>query len=161
MFFEAETWVAIGFVVFVAMLLSIGVHRTIGKALDDRSARIKAELDEARELRDEAAGLLAEYQRKRSEAEGEAQEIVSGARAEAERLAVEAKARIEEFVSRRTKMAETKIAQAEAQAAADVRAAAAEAAVAAAETILRQEAKGDLASRLIARGIEDVGKKLN
>ena len=161
MFFEAETWVAIGFVVFVAMLLSIGVHRTIGKALDDRSARIKAELDEARELRDEAAGLLAEYQRKRSEAEGEAQEIVSGARAEAERLAVEAKARIEEFVSRRTKMAETKIAQAEAQAAADVRAAAAEAAVAAAEKILRQEAKGDLASRLIARGIEDVGKKLN
>ena len=161
MFFEAETWVAIGFVVFVAKLLSIGVHRTIGKALDDRSARIKAELDEARKLRDEAAGLLAEYQRKRSEAEGEAQEIVSGARAEAERLAVEAKARIEEFVSRRTKMAETKIAQAEAQAAADVRAAAAEAAVAAAEKILRQEAKGDLASRLIARGIEDVGKKLN
>ena len=161
MFFEAETWVAIGFVVFVAMLLSIGVHRTIGKALDDRSARIRAELDEARKLRDEAAGLLAEYQRKRSEAEGEAQEIVSGARAEAERLAVEAKARIEEFVSRRTKMAETKIAQAEAQAAADVRAAAAEAAVAAAEKILRQEAKGDLASRLIARGIEDVGKKLN
>ena len=161
MFFEAETWVAIGFVVFVAMLLSIGVHRTIGKALDDRSARSKAELDEARKLRDEAAGLLAEYQRKRSEAEGEAQEIVSGARAEAERLAVEAKARIEEFVSRRTKMAETKIAQAEAQAAADVRAAAAEAAVAAAEKILRQEAKGDLASRLIARGIEDVGKKLN
>jgi F-type H+-transporting ATPase subunit b len=161
MFFEAETWVAIGFVVFVGLMLSIGVHRTIGKALDDRAARIKAELDEARKLRDEAAGLLAEYQRKRQQAEGEAQEIVSGAKAEAERLAIEAKARIEEFVSRRTKMAETKIAQAEAQAAADVRAAAAEAAVAAAEKILRQEAKGELASRLIARGIEDVGKKLN
>lgn len=161
MFFEAETWVAIGFVVFVALLLSIGVHRTIGKALDDRSARIKAELDEARKLRNEAAGLLAEYQRKRREAEGEAQEIVSGAKAEAERLAVEAKARIEEFVTRRTKMAETKIAQAEAQAAADVRAAAAEAAVAAAEKILRQETKGELASRLIASGIADVGKKLN
>ena len=161
MFLEAETWVAIGFVVFVALLLSIGVHRTIGKALDDRSARIKAELDEARKLRDEAAGLLAEYQRKRQQAEGEAQEIISGAKAEAERLAIEAKARIEEFVSRRTKMAETKIAQAEAQAAADVRAAAAEAAVAAAEKIRRQEAKGELAARLIARGIEDVGKKLN
>lgn len=58
-------------------------------------------------------------------------------------------------------MAETKIAQAEAQAAADVRAAAAEAAVAAAEKILRQETKGDLAGRLIASGIQDVGKKLN
>ncbi|HEX2538646.1 MAG TPA: ATP F0F1 synthase subunit B [Pseudolabrys sp.] len=161
MFFEAETWVAIGFLFFVGLMLYVGVHRTIGKALDDRAARIKAELDEARKLRDEAAALLAEYQRKRREAEGEAQEIVSGAKAEAERLAVEAKARIEEFVSRRTKMAETKIAQAEAQAAADVRAAAAEAAVAAAEKILRQETKGELASRLIARGIDDVGKKLN
>jgi F-type H+-transporting ATPase subunit b len=161
MFFEAETWVAIGFLFFVGLMLYVGVHRTIGKALDDRAARIKAELDEARKLRDEATALLAEYQRKRREAEGEAQEIVSGAKAEAERLAVEAKARIEEFVSRRTKMAETKIAQAEAQAAADVRAAAAEAAVAAAEKILRQETKGELASRLIARGIDDVGKKLN
>jgi F-type H+-transporting ATPase subunit b len=161
MIYEAEFWVAIGFLVFLGVLFYVGVHRTIGKALDDRAGRIKAELDDARKLRDEAAGLLAEYQRKRQEAEGEAQGIVSGAKAEAERLAVEAKARIEEFVSRRTKMAETKIAQAEAQAAADVRAAAAEAAVAAAEMILRQETKGDLANRLIARGIEDVGKKLN
>jgi F-type H+-transporting ATPase subunit b len=161
MIYEAEFWVAIGFLVFLGVLFYVGVHRTVGKALDDRAGRIKAELDDARKLRDEAAGLLAEYQRKRQQAEGEAQEIVSGAKAEAERLAVEAKTRIEEFVSRRTKMAETKIAQAEAQAAADVRAAAAEAAVAAAEMILRQETKGDLANRLIARGIEDVGKKLN
>jgi F-type H+-transporting ATPase subunit b len=161
MVFEAEFWVAVGFVVFVGLLIYIGAHRTIGKALDDRAARIKAELDEARKLRDEAAALLAEYQRKRQDAEGEAQGIVAGAKAEAERLATEAKARIEEFVARRTKMAETKIAQAEAQAAADVRAAAAEAAVAAAERILRQETKGDLAGRLIARGIEDVSKKLN
>lgn len=161
MFFEAETWVAIGFLFFVGLMLYVGVHRTIGKALDDRAARIKAELDEARKLRDEAAALLAEYQRKRREAEGEAQEIVSGAKAEAERLAVEAKARIEEFVSRRTKMAETKIAQAEAQAAADVRSAAAEAAVAAAEKILSAETRGKLAGELIAKGIDDVRKKLN
>lgn len=161
MFHEAEFWVAIGFLVFLGLMGWVGVHRTIGKSLDDRAARIKAELDGARRLRNEAAALLAEYQRKRQDAEGEAQEIVSSAKAEAERLAVEAKARIEEFVSRRTKMAETKIAQAEAQAAADVRAAAAEAAVAAAEKILRQETKGEVAGRLLARGIEDVSKKLN
>jgi F-type H+-transporting ATPase subunit b len=105
--------------------------------------------------------LLAEYQRKRQQAEGEAQEIVAGAKAEAERMAIEAKAKIEEFVERRTRMAETKIAQAEAQAAADVRAAAAEAAVSAAERILSQQAKGDLANSLVAQGIEDVRKKLN
>jgi F-type H+-transporting ATPase subunit b len=161
MFFEAETWVALAFVVFVIGLGYIGVHKIIGKSLDDRSDRIKAELDEARRLRDDAAQLLADYQRKRKEAEGEAQEIVAGAKAEAERMATEAKAKIEEFVARRTKMAETKIAQAEAQATADVRAAAADAAVAAAEKILRADTKGKLGGDLIAKGIEDVRKKLN
>jgi F-type H+-transporting ATPase subunit b len=161
MFMEPENWVLLAFIVFMGGLAYLGVHKKLGQSLDDRAERIRAELDEARKLKDEAAQLLAEYQRKRHEAEGEAEEIVAGAKAEAERLAVEAKARIEEFVERRTKMAETKIAQAEAQAAADVRAAAAEAAVAAATTILSQETKGNLANELIAKGIDDVRKKLN
>ena len=158
---DAEFWVAVAFVIFVAGMGYLGVHRMIAKSLDDRAARIKAELDEARKLKDEAAALLADYQRRRQQAEAEAQDIITGAKAEAERMAVEAKAKMEEFVARRTKLAETKIAQAEAQAAADVRAAAAEAAVAAAERILTQEAKGPLAGELIAKGIEDVRKKLN
>ena len=161
MFMEAEFWVALGFFVFLGLLGYLGIHRMIGKSLDERAERIKAELDEAKKLKDEAAALLADYKRRRDEAENEAQEIVAGAKAEAERLAVEAKARIEEFVSRRTKMAEVKIAQAEAQAAADVRSAAAEAAVAAAAKVLGQEAKGKLAADLIAKGIDDVRKKLN
>ncbi|HET9716823.1 MAG TPA: ATP F0F1 synthase subunit B [Pseudolabrys sp.] len=161
MLMEAETWVALAFLVFVGGLGYIGVHRTITKALDDRSARIKAELDEARKLKEEAAALLSEYQRKRDAADVEAQDIIAGAKAEAERLAAEAKSRIEDFVARRTKMAEVKISQAEAQAAADVRSAAAEAAVAAAEKILSEEAKGKLAGELIAKGIEDIRKKLN
>ncbi|MEI9803761.1 MAG: ATP F0F1 synthase subunit B [Pseudolabrys sp.] len=158
---DAEFWVAVAFVIFVAGMGYLGVHKMVAKSLDDRADRIKAELDEARKLKDEAAQLLAEYQRKRAQAEAEAQDIIAGANAEAERLAVEAKAKIEEFISRRTKMAETKIAQAEAQASADVRAAAAEAAVAAAEKLLALETKGPLAGELIAKGIEDVRKKLN
>jgi F-type H+-transporting ATPase subunit b len=161
MFFEAETWVAIAFLAFLGLLGYVGVHRKLAKSLDDRAGRIKAELDEARKLRDDAAQLLADYQRKRQEAESEAQGIVAGARAEAERMAADAKAKIDEFVARRTKLAETKIAQAEAQAAAEVRGAAADAAVAAAEKILSQETKGKLAAELIAKGIEDVRKKLN
>ncbi|HXX25109.1 MAG TPA: ATP F0F1 synthase subunit B [Pseudolabrys sp.] len=161
MFFEAETWVAIAFVAFLGLLAYIGVHRQLAKSLDDRAARIKAELDEARKLRDDAAKLLADYQRKRHEAETEAQSIIAGARAEAERMATDAKVKVEEFVARRTQLAETKIAQAEAQATAEVRGAAADAAVAAAEKILAQEAKGKLAADLIAKGVEDVRKKLN
>ena len=158
---DPETWVAIAFVIFLDVLAYLGVHKMIMKSLDDRAERIKAELDEARRLKEEAAELLAEYQRKRQAAEAEAQDIIEGAKAEADRLATEAKGRIEDFVARRTALAETKIAQAEAQATADVRSAAAEAAVAAAEKILSAETKGKLAAELIAKGIDDVRKKLN
>ncbi|MBV9260763.1 MAG: ATP F0F1 synthase subunit B [Pseudolabrys sp.] len=158
---EPETWVAIAFVFFVFGLAYLGVHKTMTKSLDARADRIKAELDEATKLKVEAMALLAEYQKKRQDAESEAQAIIAGARADAERMAAESKAKAEEFVARRTKMAETKIAHAEAQAVADVRAAAAEAAVAAAEKMLAEQTRGTLAAELIAKGIEDVSKKLN
>lgn len=161
MLHDAEFWVAIGFIFFIGLLGYLGVHRMLAKSLDERAARITAELDEARKLREDAARLLTDYQRKRQEAESEAQGIVAGAKAEAERMAAEAKAKIEEFVTRRTKIAEAKIAQAEAQAGAEVRSAAAEAAVAAAEKILAEVTKGGLANELVAKGIEDVRKKLN
>ena len=134
---ETENWVALGFLLFICLLVYLGAHRRITNSLDARQARIKSELDEAKKLRDEAQALLAEFERKGREAEKEAEAIIASAKTEAERLAVEAKARMEEFVARRTKMAETKIAQAEAQALADVKSAAADAAVAAAERILR------------------------
>jgi F-type H+-transporting ATPase subunit b len=158
---EPEFWVAVAFVLFVGVLLYVGVHKKLTEALDHRATRIRAELDEARRLRDEAAALLAEYQRKQREAEREAEAIVADARAEAVRVAAEARVKMEEFVARRTKLAEAKIGQAEAQALADVRAAAAEAAVGAAEKILRDTAKGKVADDLIAQGIADVKAKLN
>jgi F-type H+-transporting ATPase subunit b len=161
MLLEAEFWVAIAFIIFCVILVYVKVDKYVLDSLDQRRDRIKAELEDARRLREEAEKLLAEYRRKQGEAEHEAQEIIAGAKAEAERLAIEAKAKMEEFVSRRTKMAETKITQAEAQAVADVRAAAAEAAVAAAEKILTRTAKGKIAEDLLDEGIEDVKKKFN
>ena len=158
---EAETWVAIAFIILMGLFAYIGVHRTVLKALDNRSARIKAELDDARRLKDEAAKVLAEYKTRRASAEREAEEIVTAAKAEAQRIAGEAKAKMEDFVARRTKTAENKIALAEAQALADVRAAAAEAAVAAASTVLSQSVKGEVADNLLAKGIAEVRQKLN
>src|SRR6201995_6203932 len=122
MFQEPETWVAIAFVILMGAFAWLGVHRTMLTALDHRSERIKAELDDARRLKDEAARVLAEYKAKRATAEREADEIVTSAKAEAERIAADAKTKMEDFVARRTKTAESKIAMAEAQALADVRA---------------------------------------
>ena len=157
----AEFWVAVAFVIFLGVLIYFGAHQMILDALDQRSARIRAELDEARRLKDEAQALLAEYQRKQSEAEREAADILAGARAEAERLAIEAKAKSEEFLARRTKLAETKIAQAEAQALADVRNAAAEAAVAAAEKVLTDDGQGQDRRRPDRQGRRRSKGKLN
>jgi F-type H+-transporting ATPase subunit b len=158
---DPETWVAIAFVILMGVFAWLGVHRTVLTALDHRAERIKAELDDARRLKDEAAKVLAEYKAKRATAEREADEIVTNAKAEAERIATEAKAKMEDFVARRTKTAESKIALAEAQALADVRAAAADAAVQAASTILSQSVKGSLADDLLAKGITEVRQKLN
>jgi F-type H+-transporting ATPase subunit b len=158
---DAEFWVAVAFVAFLGVLIYFGVHEMMVKYIDQRRDRIKAELDEALRLKEEALALLAQYQRKQREVEQEAAGIIAGAAAEAERMMAEAKAKMEEFIARRGKMAETKIAQAEAQALADVRAAAAEAAVSAAGTILTGAVKGEVAERLIGKGIDDVKTKLN
>jgi F-type H+-transporting ATPase subunit b len=161
MFAEPEFWVAVAFFILMGVFAYLGVHRTVLTTLDHRADRIKAELDDARRLKEEAAKVLEQYKARRASAEREAEEIVTGAKAEAERIASEAKAKMEDFIARRTKTAENKIAQAEAQALADVRAAAADAAIAAASTILSQSVKGEVADDLLAKGIQDVRTKLN
>jgi F-type H+-transporting ATPase subunit b len=161
MFSEPEFWVAVAFVILMGAFAYLGVHRTLLTTLDHRRDRIKAELDDARRLKDEAAKLLAEYKARHAAAEREAQEIISGAKAEAERIAAEAKAKLEDFVTRRTKTAENKIATAEAQALAEVRSAAADAAVAAAANILSKSLKASVADELLAKGIDEVRAKLN
>jgi F-type H+-transporting ATPase subunit b len=161
LFAEPEFWVAVAFVVLMGLFAYLGVHKTVLATLDHRSARIKAELDDARRLKDEAAKVLAEYKARRASAEREAEEIIAAAKAEAERIATEAKAKLEDFVARRTKTAEGKIALAEAQALADVRAAAADAAIQAASTILSKSVQGQVADDLLAKGITEVRQKLN
>ena len=161
MFFDPETWVAIAFVILMVLFGYLGVFKKVTTALDHRADRIKAELDDATRLKQEAAKVLADYKARSATAEREAADIIANAKSEAERIATEAKAKMEDFVARRTKTAESKIALAEAQALADVRAAAAEAAVQAASTILSQSVKGQVADDLLAKSISEVRQKLN
>ena len=153
---DAEFWVAVGFIIFLFVAGYFGVHSRLGKVLDARGARIREDLDEAERFRKEAAAVLASFEGKRLEAEREAHAIVEQARAEAEMMAKDAEERLGEFVRRRTAQAEAKISTAETQAMAQVRATAADAAVAAAEIVLRQETKNGLADRLVDQGIGDV-----
>lgn len=156
----ATIWATIGLVIFIGIALYLGVPKMLTKAIDTRIGQIERELAEAESLRAEAKGLLDDYVRRREEAEKEAEDIVTAAREEAFRLTADAKASLEQMIARRTKAVEDKIAQAEAQAVAEVRSRSADIAVEAARVLLTQQMaeKGDA---LVAQSIKDVGDRLN
>ncbi|MCF1504442.1 MULTISPECIES: ATP F0F1 synthase subunit B [Afifella] len=150
----ASLWVFIGLLTFLGIMIYLGVPKMMTAALDKRSEKIQHELDEARRLREEAQALLAEYQRRRQEAEEEAAGIVALAENEAAAHAAEAKQRLEEYIERRTRGVEQRIAQAEAQAVSDVKARAVDVAVAASAKILAEQNEGAVGQRLINSSIE-------
>lgn len=154
-------WVLVAFVAFLALLAYYGVPGVVAKALDDRADSIRKELDEARKLREEAQSLLMDYQRKAREAEVEAQSIIEQAKREAEALASESRKALTESLERRSKIAEDKIARAEAQALGEVRSVAVETALAAAHEILRTRATGATGDSLVSQSIGDLSGKLN
>lgn len=156
-----ETWVLVSFILFIALVIYMKVPAMVTKALDDRADQIAKELEEAQKLREEAQALLADYQRRQRDAEKEAEAIVTQAMSEAENFAEEARAKLKESLERRTKLAEDKIDQAEAQALKDVRAAAVDLSIAAAEKLIAQEVGGKKAEALIEQSIKDVQAKLN
>ena len=156
-----EFWVAVGFVAVIGIFVWQGVPRMVGTMLDARAAAIKAELDEARRLREEATALLSRYRAQAASAEKEAESIVIQAKAEAERFAAEQRAHLRTQIERRTQMAQEKIAQAEVQAMADIRAAAADIAASAAEKLIGARLDEKRAAAIIEQSIKDLPEKLN
>lgn len=158
---DATFWALVGLVIFLALLVYLKVPGVVGKSLDGRADRIRDELEEARRLREEAQSLLAEYQRKRKEAEKEAGEIVAAAQREAHAIIEETKQKTEEYVARRNKLAEQKIAQAETEAVNDVRASAVDIAVAAAGRILKDKVDAKTSADLFKSSLSEVKTRLN
>jgi F-type H+-transporting ATPase subunit b len=158
---DASFWATVALAIFIAVIVYYRVPAMIARALDQRAERIRNELDTARRLREEAQQLLAEYQRKRKEAEKEAEGIISAARREASRIVEEARQRTEEYIARRQAMAEAKIAQAEREAVAEVRARAVDIAVEAAGEILSAKIDGKKKSELFVASLDRVKRNLN
>jgi F-type H+-transporting ATPase subunit b len=158
---EAEFWVAVGFVLVIALLLWKGVPGMVAKLLDQRAAVISAELEEARRLRIEAAALLADYQKRAAGAEAEARSIVDAATAEAAQFQKDSRAALEAQIGRRAAAAQDKIAQAEAAALNEIRGLAADAAVNAAQKLITARLDEKRTSGLIADSIKGLGEKLN
>ena len=158
---DASFWATAALVLFFALIAYMKVPGMITKGLDDRSDKIRNDLEEARRLREEAQQLLAEYQRKRKEAEQEAESIVSAAKHEAEAMAKEAEQKTEEYIARRTALAEQKIAQAEGQAMAEVRTAAVDLAVEAAEAVITKKMTGAASTSIFKSSLAELKERMN
>ncbi len=158
---DASFFALVALVLFFVLLAYLKVPGMMAKALDERADKIRDELAEAKRLREEAQHLLAEYQRKRKEAEAEAAAIVAAAEREAAALTAEAKQKTEEFVARRNALSEQKIKQAETEAVNAVRAAAVDLAIAAAEKVLAKKADGGVQQALFKASIGEVKSRLN
>ncbi|MGH6737236.1 MAG: ATP F0F1 synthase subunit B [Methyloceanibacter sp.] len=156
-----EFWVAVSFFLFLGLVFYFGVHKKIGTALDARAAAIAKEIAEAKALREEAEKVLADYRRKQGDADKEAQDIITLAGKEAEMFTAETRRSMQEHFERRMKLAEDKIGRAEADALREVRAAAAEAAVAAAQAVITAKLTPEMADKLVKQGIDALKSKLN
>jgi F-type H+-transporting ATPase subunit b len=155
----AEIWLLVALVILLVVAYK-PFKRVIINTLDSRAAKIKAELDEAQRLREEAQSALANIQRRHRDAMAEAGEIISHARADAERLREKAARELEETLERREAMAMDRIAHAEASALAEVRNMAVDVAVAAAHRLIAQQVDRKRASALIDDAIEQLPQKL-
>jgi F-type H+-transporting ATPase subunit b len=160
MTFDATFWATAALILFLVVAVYLKVPKLVTTALDARVKKIEDELAEAERLRAEAKALLEDYVRRRETAEKEADDIVATAREEAFRLTAEAGQALETLIARRTKAVEDKIAQAEQQAVAEVRARSADLAIEAARVILEKQ-MGQKGGELIERSIKDVADRLN
>lgn len=161
MHFDATFFAFVGLVLFLALIVYLKVPGMMAKSLDARADKIRDELAEAKRLREEAQHVLAEYQRKRKEAEAEAASIVAAAEREAGALTAEAKQKTEEFVARRNALSEQKIKQAETDAVNAVRSAAVDLAIAAAEAVLVKKADAGVQDTLFKGAVNEVKARLN
>lgn len=158
---DTTFWAFLGLISFLAILAFFGVHKTIGKTLDDRAENIRKELDEARRLREEAQEMLASYERRQREAADEAEEIIRQARQEAEYLRTNAKKEISQRIERRRALAERRIEQAEASAVKEIRQRAADLAVDAAARLMRGQLSKTQRNAILKDDLGVLKDKLN
>ncbi|MFY8106335.1 MAG: F0F1 ATP synthase subunit B [Elstera sp.] len=157
---DPNSWVAIGFVIFVAFA-GKKIWTALSGILDNHAETVKRQIDEATALRKEAEALLAEAKAQSDKAKADADQLTKDAQASAERLKIELQAELEATLARRQKAALDKIAQAEASALADVKLETIRIAIEATSKLLAAHATGDAASRLVDQAIADLPSRLN
>jgi F-type H+-transporting ATPase subunit b len=158
---ETDFWEWLGLLAVIAIFLYRRVPAFIGRALDRRAEAIAKELESVKRLREEAETVLISYRERAESAGKEASAILNETRAETERFTAEARAQMQQQIERRARQAQERIAQAEANAMAEIRALAADAATAAARKLIAARLGEQKAAALITESIKELPAKLN
>ncbi len=159
--YNTDLVVAIAFLIFIGILVYFKVPGLVGGLLDKRSETIRAELDEARKLREEAQELRASFERKKAEVKEQAERIVAKAKADAELAAKQARADLEISIARRMKAAEDQIASAQTAALREVRNTAVSVSIAAASELIAKNLDKAEAGKLVEASIKTVETQLH
>jgi F-type H+-transporting ATPase subunit b len=157
---DAEFWIGVAFVVFLALMVWLKVPAMAVKMLDAKADKIRAELAEAERLRKEAEGLLAQIRIRHDQAEQQAKDMLANAEVEARQIEADAHARLDDQIKRRGELAQQKIAQAELEAARDVKAAAAELAADVAAAILSHRVQAMGSDPAVDKAVAELPAKM-
>tara|TARA_S200000501_G_scaffold366511_1_gene401339 strand:- start:555 stop:1034 length:480 start_codon:yes stop_codon:yes gene_type:complete len=158
--FDATFFVALSFVLFVFFVIWVGLPSTIIKSLDERSEKIKNELDEARALHEEAQKLLANEKRKLEKCDSDVKEILKKASDQAALITEKSNILLQEEIKRKQKQADIKIDQAKDDAIREVKAKAAELSLIIAKEYLKENIDDKISSELIDKSIIDLKNNL-
>ncbi len=131
--------VMVGVLIFLAILWRVGAFKMVLGNLDNRAEGIRKELEEAANLREQAAEALALAERRQQDADKEAEAIIEQAKRDAKQMLEDAKKDLTDKIARREAQAVARIASAEAEAANEVRRAAADAATEAARRVMADQ----------------------
>ena len=155
MVFDESAWVALGFIIFIAIVWR-KVSAALSSLLDNRAEKIKTELNEAENLRAEAQADLKKYQKLQKEAVADAKRIVADAQAAADRIREAAAEKAEESIKRRETQAKAKIAAAEAAVISELRDRATSLAISASKDVLAAELDADLSASMIDNSLSQI-----
>lgn len=158
MVFDENIWVAIGFVIFIALVWRKG-SSAITAMLDARSEAIRDELAQAKALREEAAAQLDSYKAKQEQAAKDAETMLANAKAAAVRIRADAALKAEETIQRRETQAKATIKAAEAAVISELRASAAAIAAAAASEIIAETLDSKTSMALVETSIEQLSQR--
>lgn len=158
---DSKGWVAVGTLLFVGLIVYLKAPAAIAGALDGRIAKIKAELDQAANLRAEAEALRKGYEKKLADAERQANAILEHAKEEADAMVAEAKTQLSAVTKRRKAAAESKISAAERSAVEAIRDNAARMGAAAAAKLMADKLSSAEQGRLVDEALVELDRRLH